>query len=243
MCTAFTRKPTPVQHLRLCGNQLPWVDRFMHLGNCISNEPCLTEHDILTKRARFITKCVELDQEFHFASGRTKLELNSIYNFHFTGSPIWNLFCKSAVALESTYNRSVKSMFNLPIETHRNLIESVTRRNHLRTVLMSRFTNFLKQVSNSQKIVPKMLLSAIKYDARSVTGSNIRKILLLSGKLNIGEVTKRDLFSTKYHPLSQEDKWKDSLLNELIDARDGVLDVGEFDHEEIESMIAYLCIS
>ena len=242
-CTAFTRKPIPEQHLKLCGNQLPWVDRFMHLGNCISNESCLTEHDIITKRARFITKCVELDQEIHFASGRTKLELNSIYNFHFTGSPIWNLFCKSAVALESTYNRSVKSMFNLPIETHRNLIESVTRRNHLRIVLMSRFANFLKQVSNSQKMVPKMLLSTIKNDARSVTGSNIRKILLLSGKLNIGEVTKRDMFSIKYHPLSREDKWKDSILNELIDARDGILNVGEFDLEEIESMIVYLCIS
>ena len=51
------------------------------------------------------------------------------------------------------------------------------------------------------------------------------------------------MFSIKYHPLSSEDKWKDSILNELIDARDGILNVGEFDHEEIESMIVYLCIS
>ena len=51
------------------------------------------------------------------------------------------------------------------------------------------------------------------------------------------------MFSIQYHPLSREDKWKDSILNELIDARDGVLNVGELDYEEIESMISCLCIS
>ena len=47
----------------------------------------MTDKDIFIKRAQFITKTVELNQEFYFASG-TKLELNGIFNFHFMGGPL-----------------------------------------------------------------------------------------------------------------------------------------------------------
>ena len=77
-CIAFTQKPTILRDIRLCGNVLPWVNAFKHLGNSISNSTCLTDLDITTKRAQYISKCLELDQEFYFATGRTKYELNSI---------------------------------------------------------------------------------------------------------------------------------------------------------------------
>ena len=115
-----------MKDVRLWGNVLPWEDTFKHLGNDISNDRCVTDVDIASKRAQYISKCLELDQEFYFASGRTKLRLNAIYNYHFTGSPIWDLFGKQILSLEASYNRSVKNMFNLPLQTHRNLIEHVT---------------------------------------------------------------------------------------------------------------------
>ena len=54
-CIAFTRKPTILKDIRLCGNVLPWVDSFKHLGNSISNSTCLTDLDITTKRAQYIS--------------------------------------------------------------------------------------------------------------------------------------------------------------------------------------------
>ena len=57
-CSAFTRKAPELLEVTLCGNVLPWVKQFKHLGNIISTETNITEHDIVTKRAKFITKCI-----------------------------------------------------------------------------------------------------------------------------------------------------------------------------------------
>ena len=53
--------------------------------------------DILVKRAAFIQKNNEINQEFHFSHPNTKIKINSIYNSHFTGSCLWNLFSREAV--------------------------------------------------------------------------------------------------------------------------------------------------
>ena len=240
-CIAFTRKPTTLQDIRLCGNVLPWVNSFKHLGNSISNDSSVTDLDISTKRAQYISKCLELDQEFYFASGKTKFQLNSIYNFHFTGSPLWDLFGKTALSLEATYNKSVKNMFNLPLETHRSFIEPVTNKPHLRKILMSRFLSFIKQVHNSPKAVPKMLLSLVSKDVRSTTGSNLRKLLLLTGKCNVNDLVQKDIFEIRYHPLDTEDMWKADLLLELLDEQEGILSLPEFNRVEINDIIQFLC--
>ena len=71
-CAAFLRKPGPISDVWLCGNKLPWVDQFKHLGNTILNVFPYTEQDILVKRGQFISKNLELNQEFYFACPRTK---------------------------------------------------------------------------------------------------------------------------------------------------------------------------
>ena len=142
-CTAFVKKPTALGNVMLCGNMLPWVDQLKHLGNTITNkEPSYTEQDILTKRAQFISKSLELNQEFSFASSRTKFKINNIYNSHFYGSPLWDISSKSAKQLESTYNQGIKVMFNLPVSTHRMLMEPLSGAMHVRRTLMSKFFRF-----------------------------------------------------------------------------------------------------
>ena len=111
-CTVFSYGNPEVSDMRLCGNILPWVSEFKHLGNTISNVGGLTDQDIVIKRAQFISKNIEIRQEFYFASARTKFLLNQIYNTHFTGSPLWDLFGNHAKRLEGSYNLAVKNMFN-----------------------------------------------------------------------------------------------------------------------------------
>ena len=177
----------------------------------------MTDNDIFIKRAQFITKTVELNQEFYFASGRTKLELNGIFNFHFTGSPLWNLFGKAAHKLECSYNVAVRNMFGLPLQTHRNLIEVITKRKHLRTVLYAQYLSFIQQVQKSAKIVPKMLLNLIMNDVRSCTGNNLRNIMLLTDKDKVKDILRSDILKVKYHPLPEDQLWKKTLLDKLLD--------------------------
>ena len=242
-CAAFLRKPGSISDVRLCGNKLPWVDQFKRLGNTISNVFPYTEQDILIKRGQFISKNLELNQEFYFACPRTKFEINSIYNSHFYGSPLWDLTGKSAINFESTYNRGIKVMFNLPLSTHRNLVEHVSGHAHLRKTLISRFLGFIEQIRKSRKVVPKLLLSQISHDVRSTSGKNLRDILLQTGKFDVDELVKSDVQCIFYHPLDEEDNWKARLLNEIIDARQKKLNLDEFTEDEMSDLITFICTS
>ena len=143
------------------------------------------------KRAVSITKNIEMNQEFYFASPFTKFKIDEIYNSHYTGSPLWNLFGNEALQFESYYNRAVKIVFDLLYATHRHLIEPITGHSHVRLTLASRFLGFMDQIKKSQKIIPKPLLSYIQCDVRSKTGYNLRKIMLQTDKLNGSELKKK----------------------------------------------------
>ena len=90
-CIAFLFKDKILEPAVLCGDPLPWVQGGVHLGNHIKNTSDGMGQDIRVKRANFISKNIELNQEFDFSHPLTKVKLNLIYNFHFTGSPLWDL--------------------------------------------------------------------------------------------------------------------------------------------------------
>ena len=227
--------------MRLCGNILPWVSEFKHLGNTISNVGGLTDQDIVIKRAQFISKNIEIRQEFYFASARTKFLLNQIYNTHFTGSPLWDLFGNHAKRLEGSYNLAVKNMFNLPLATHRHLISPVTNHRHIRITLISRFLSFIHQLKLSEKSVPRMLFYNTMYDVRSTTGRNLRKILLETDKCNVDSLSKHDVKELSYHETEKVDLWKENILTELIDTKEGSVSLDGFEWEEMNEIIEWIC--
>ena len=83
--------------------------------------------------------------------------MNQIYNTHFTGSPLWDIFGEEAIKFENTLNKSVRLMLDLPLSTHQNLIETLSVQLHLRKVLAKRFLSFISQIEKSSKRIPKLL--------------------------------------------------------------------------------------
>ena len=122
--------------MSLCGNKLPWVDYGKHLGNMIENKIDGMAKDIMIKRARFISKNIELNQEFHFAHPITKVKVNNIYNTSFSGSTLWNLFSKETEMLEKSWNTDTREMFQLPSETHTFFIEELSHKQHFKGFLI-----------------------------------------------------------------------------------------------------------
>ena len=88
-CLAFTFKKRELKQMMLCGNPLPWVDKCKHLGNYLESRYEGLKQDLRTKRAEYINKNNELEQELYFCHPQTKFDVNKIYNSHFTGSPLW----------------------------------------------------------------------------------------------------------------------------------------------------------
>ena len=105
----------------------------------------------------YIKRNLERNQEFCSAYPTTKLKINIIYNSHYSISPLWNLFGHGAQQLESSYNRSVKIMLGLPLETHRYLMEPLTGEVHIKKVLLSRYLDFIEKIMSSEKKGIKML--------------------------------------------------------------------------------------
>ena len=101
-CIAFLRKKKDIGDVELGGVHLPWVDGGLHLGNTLSNCSNGMRRDIKVKRAKFINKNIDLNQEFNFCHPSTKVKMNLIYNFDFTGSPVWDLFSSDTIMLENS---------------------------------------------------------------------------------------------------------------------------------------------
>ena len=233
-CISFLLNPRPLPKMQLCGNLLPWVDTIIHLGNTITNDTVLLEHDMSIKKARYISKNIELNQEFHFSAAQTTITLNNIYNNSWFGNVLWDFFSPASVKLESCWNRSVKIMMDIPWDTHRGLIEPLSKSSHIKRVFIKNFIQFITKIRNSNKPLLRTLLEAIKCDTRSTTGKNLRGIMLLTSKGSIDELCVNDHFS--YFPRPEDDEWKIELLTQMIEERDR----GQLDKEEME-LFNYLC--
>ena len=138
---------------KLCGDNLPWDDHGKHLGNTIENSINGMVKDILQKRAKYIQRNNELTQEFHYAHPKTLFDINLIYNGHFTGSPLWDIFSKEAEMPENTWNSSFRIMYDLPRNSHKYFVEAICGSPHLKSILIKRFLKFTDQIKNSKKTV------------------------------------------------------------------------------------------
>ena len=238
---AFLKKPRNLPNIYLCGNPLPWTNKFKHLGVTIGDKIDGCSLDMKIKNAQYVSKNIELNQEFHFSDPLTRLKLNSIYNSQYYGSCLWDLFIPGSVHLESSYNRSVKIMLDLPFATHLYLIQPITGQEHVKIILARRFLTFIEKIKNSAKPPLVMLLSEAMADVRSITGSNCRNIMLLVGKNSVNDVCTADSSSIKYFDVQAENKWRVPLARELIEIKTNHLEVPGFEEEELNSILDFTC--
>ena len=87
-------------------------------------------------------------------------------------------------------------------------------------------------------MLPKLLLNLVNNEARSTTGSNLRNIRLLTGKDRVEDLKESDITRYGYAPV---ESWKFSMVQELIDIREGKLEVEQFSKEELDEILEHLC--
>ena len=238
---AFLSKQRDLPSMYLCGNPLPWVNNLKHLGTRITNKIDGCQLDMKQKIARYIDRNCSLNQEFYFAHPMTKIKVNNIYNCHFSGSQVWNLFSPGATSFEGTFNRSVKVMADLPYPTHRYLIEPLVGC-HFKTKLIKSYLSFIKRVRESCKPVLRQLYQLASTDVRTVTGSNLRNILLLTNKTQVDELEPSMVDNIPYHKIEEQDMWKISMVKELMDIKQGDRLAPEgWSLEDLENIMDFVC--
>ena len=133
---------------------------------------------------------------------------------------MYKLYGAEAVKLESSYNRSVKIMLDLPIETHRGLIEPLSGRQHLRKTFSQRFISFIDKLRKSKKPILRVLLSEIQHDVRSNTGRNLRMLMLHTDKSDISQIVMSDAENLPYFDMAEEEEWRIEMLRHLLEERE-----------------------
>ena len=179
------------------------MGRVIQTGNLFLNKIDGMRQDIKVKRAQYIDRSNELLQEFHFAHPSTKFKMMHIYNSHFTGSPLWDLFSPEAVMLENSWNRNIRITFGLPLQAHIYFVCPISESPHLRFILMKRFLSFVKKLELSVKPAVRHLFNVVKCDVQSITGSNIRKILELLKKEDLSQAAPSDPLALHYHSVCE----------------------------------------
>ena len=87
-----------------------------------------------------------------------------------------------------------------------------------------------------------MLDIAIK-DTRSVTGKNMRNILLLTDKVRVNDITPDDITGIKYRDVPEDESWRIGFLKERIEVKHGDFQVNGFSFDAIEFIINDICIN
>ena len=135
----------------------------------------------------------------------------------------------------NSWSVSIRHMWNLPLQTHRYLIEPLGG-THVKTMIYSRFTKFLQSILKSDKKAVLLLLFKTISNQRTITGQNVNIVLKDSKETNILEVNVNQLKrNLKFHELPKNLEWKVNFVKELTNIKMKMLSV-DFDNDLILSM-------
>ena len=136
----------------------------------------------------------------------------------------------------------MRKMMKLDRCSHRYLIEPLSKTRHIKFSLMKRFINFTHKIVESPKTPLKTLYNCVKNDCRSVTGNNLRNIMLQLKLDTIKSITTKELMNMKYHETqNNEEKCRINMVDEIIMVKRGLLQLKHFSKTETDELLR--CVS
>lgn len=245
----FSKKPLHYdpKQLSLNGDVLPWISSAKYLGSTIRNNMDRFNSDCTEKRARYIERNCELNQEFKHAHPEVKCNINRIYNSSFPGSVLWDFSSDNFKQIVNSWSTSVRIMWDVPYMTHRYMVEPLGGE-HALTMIISRYIKFIKTLKKSPKIAVQYLIEKVSRNCNTLTGKNIHFIL---EKLNIEDIHLakpsqiREIF--RLQPIARENLWRINFAKEIVNLKQNILfldqDTEAFTQEELQDILNYICTS
>ena len=238
-------KPVP---LRLCGQDLPWVETATHLGHELHSSGTM-EHDANIARARYIDQTVEVRQSFSFASPVEVVRALEVYTTSYYGSMLWNLQGNGAAQFFNSWTTAIKLVWDCPRATRTYLVQQVLGcgSTSARTEIMARYSRFFQGLCSSPSREVATLVNLVARDIRSCTGRNIGLVTEQSGKdpwVESSASIRAGLKETEAVQVQDEDKWRVGYLGLLLAQRQAWKYMGAEDEEkEVQDLLDSLCIN
>ena len=96
---------------------------------------------------------------------------------------------------------------------------------------------------NCPKQAIKNVFNLIRKDCQSVTGSNLRKIMLLVQKTNVDDLVPEDALNVIYHEIPDCEMWRIGFVNEITDVKFGQASIDGFTRQELNVILEDICTS
>ena len=145
-----------------------------------------------------------------------------------------------------TWNVNLRILYDLPRETHCWVVEALSGGKHFKQMVYSRFIKYLSVLKKNKRPVLRTLYNVVSNDVKTLTGSNIRKVLL-DTSLDPRSISRHQLSEwTVYQPA---DSWTVPLVVSLLELRhenwevnfDFEDEMDTLDDKEINFMIEAVC--
>ena len=134
-------------------------------------------------------------------------------------------------------------MHDLPYQTHKRFVESLTEFPHVQSMLHGRYIGFLENLKNSRKSEIKLLYNMCSKNVLSNTGENISFLMTTYTKHNVNELfyDKHNIKLKRVYELEQNEEWKPQLIKEIALVNRGLLDNGLEEKVNKELLIDLCC--
>ena len=141
-------------------------------------------------------------------------------------------------------------MFEIPKETHCWMVEELSHGKHAQTMIFSRYIKFIDSLVNNKRPTIRSLFKIVSKSVLSVTGSNMRYIMMKTHVPVIAGNTKPQAIKTnRVYTVPDHEEWRIPLLRSLLELRNKQWEVlfdeeeGQLMPNEIQMMIEEVCIT
>tara|TARA_B110000196_G_scaffold307115_1_gene306393 strand:+ start:336 stop:1349 length:1014 start_codon:yes stop_codon:yes gene_type:complete len=223
--------------LPLClgSRPLPVVKQWEHLGVLISSDES-TDHDLALKKGAFIGKVHNLQQELGKQDPGVFIKLVKIYLLHLYGSSLWDIFDGGSTQMWTAWHKLLKITFNLPLPTHRHLLNELVECDHPKKLVIKRFVKFSSNLANSNNLHIRRLHNLQKADMRSCYGRNIRNICR---QARVNDISLVDFSDIIINPVPEGEEWRADMMRALLVERESPR--GFLSELEVCQMLTAVC--
>lgn len=240
-CILFSRTESSYpEPLVLNGETLPWVESALHLGHTLHRSGSM-EQDCKVRRAIFISRSLEVREQFGFAIPTQQLRAIQILCCDAYGSPLWRLDSAAATSFFKAWSGCVRRVYRLPLNTFTYLVEGHLASGFVpvRNQVLSRYAGFYHRLLDSPSPEVRVMASLAASSACTVTAGNLAHIAELSRRDPVLDSHREIRRCLPVREVPEGERWRLGLLDHLLQLRSNTSDKKEL--VKLVAMISSLC--
>ena len=233
-CICFSKNACPLQRqVNVNGQHVKWKDKVKYLGIILTNDMC-DDADIRAKRGEIIGSVNRLNAQFRVVPDQIRIRLLQTYCTAWYGCQTWLLNTTSVKGMNIEWKKAVRRTLNLPRTTRSKLVPLLAGNHSFQEQHERRWGALYVRMMHSENILVQYMARRSMYNVLGTLGTN--RVVL---RYKFGMPTNNCVFNCLYMTC-EEDIHRENMIRELVQARDGQLDIS-MSPCEVRTLLEYVC--